>query len=115
MVYKIGNIKDLEALPPMDKCTKELLYHYAKILSSEYGEERDIDHSDGGYILYATSNATDEDIKAYFDYTRHRAECVERYGEVYSAMYLLNNEYVVTIVARIADMPLEILKELDEE
>ena len=113
MVYKIGNIKDLEALPPMDEGTKELLYHYAKVLSTEYGKERDIDRSDGGYILYVTSNATNEDVKAYFDYTRHRVECVERYGDICSAMYLLNNDFCVTILTMLENTPVEILSELD--
>ena len=114
MVYKIGNINDLVALPPMEAGTMELLYHYAKVLSTEYGEQRDI-NSDGGYVLYATPYTTTEEIKAYFDYARCKAECVEQYGNLCTAMYLLNNEYAVIIVARTDDMPIEILKELDEE
>ena len=113
MVYKIGNIKDFEALPPMDEKIKELLYHYSKVLSTEYGEERDIDRSDGGYILYVTPHTAVEEIKVYFDYTRYKAECVERYGEVCSSMYLLNNDYCVTIVTMLENTPVEILNELD--
>lgn len=115
MVYKIGNIKDLEVLPPMDESVKAILYRYARVLSEEYGEERDVDRDDGGYILYVAPHTPCENIKTYFDYAKHTAECVELHGEVCSAMYLRNNEYMVVIVMWAVDMPTEIAKEIDEE
>jgi len=114
MVYKIGNIKDLEALPPMDESIKAILYRYTRVLSIEYGEKRDTDYDDGGYILFVTPHTPCEDIKAYFDYSKHTVECVEKYGDICSAMYLLNNEYMVIIICA-ADIPAEIAKEIDEE
>lgn len=114
MVYKIGNIKDLNALPPMDENIKTILYRYAQVLSKQYDEGRDTDCDDGGYILYVTPHTSCEDIKAYFDYSKYTAECVEQYEDICSAMYLLNNEYVVTIVARTKDMPIDIVNEIDE-
>ena len=111
MVYKIGNTKDFEALPPMDDNIKAILYRYARVLSVEYGEERDTDSDDGGYLLWVVPHTPFEDVKAYFDYSKHTAECVERHGDICSAMYLLNNDYVITVLARIEDTPVEILKE----
>ena len=112
MVYKIGNLKDMEVLPPTDEQTSQLIYRYAKRLSTEYGEDRNID-SDGGYILYATPKSNAEEIKAYFDYSRHIAEYVELCGDICSATYLLNNDYVVTVLTRLEDTPVEIANELD--
>lgn len=112
MVYRIGNIKDMGALPPMEEQTKELIYHYVRSLSMEYGEDRDVEY-DGGYILYAELHTSIEEIKTCFDFTRYTAECVELHGDVCSAMYILNNDYVVTLLTRIEDTPIEIIKELD--
>ena len=112
MVYRICNIKDIDGLPPMDEQAKDLISYYAKALSLHYGEDRDIE-SDGGYILYAPTDATNEEIKTYFDYTCHTPECVDLYGQICSYMFLLNNDYVVTILTRVERTPVEILKELD--
>lgn len=114
MVYKIGNIKDLESLPSMDDVTTTTLYEYAKVLTYEYGEDRDIDHSDGGYILYATEGTPAEDIKEYFDYTQNTIEYVNRSGHICSAMYLLTNDFAVVIVLSIADAPKEITDAFEE-
>ena len=112
MIYRVGNIKEIESLPPMDERTKGLIYHYARILSTEYGEDRDVER-EGGYILYVEPYTTSEEIKGCFDYTCHTVECVELYGDICSAIYILNNDYVVTLLTRIEDTPLEIIKELD--
>ena len=115
MVYKIGNIKDLDALPPTDESAKAMLYHYASVLSSEYGEDRDVDRCDGGYILYIAPHAEDQEVKTYFDYSLRRMEYADRYGDMCCAVFLLNNEYAVIMVARLCDMPAEITKDLVED
>ena len=115
MVYKIGNIKDLETLPPMDENIKAILYRYARVLSTEYGEKRDTDYDDGGYILFITPHTPCDDIRNYFDYSKHTVECVGLHGDICSVMYLLDNEYMVTIVMWSADMPTEIAKEIYEK
>lgn len=114
MVYKIGNISDLENIPITDGKTFELLYNYAKILTHEYGQKRNVDTDDGGYILYCTKGTTAEEIKAYFDYTKHTVESVDRYGNLYSAMFVLNNEFIVNIVGVIEDISSEFVKILED-
>lgn len=115
MVYKIGNVKDLNTLPLIDETAKAILYRYVHVLSKEYGEERDTDRNDGGYVLYVPPHIPCENIKTYFDYSKHTAECVELHGEICSAMYLLNNEYMVIIVMWAVDVPAEIAKEIDNK
>ena len=114
MVYKIGNITDLATIPITDGKTFELLYRYTKVLSAEYGQERNADTNDGGFVLYCSHDTNEEDIKAYFDYTKHTLELAERYGDLISAMYLLNNEYMVTIVIEANDLPSYIAREIEE-
>ncbi len=114
MVYKIGNVADLGILPLIDDTALELLYHYARILTNEYGENRNVDEDDGGYLLYIPSGTPTEEIKACFDYTKHCVESVDRFGELLGATYILNNEFAVTIILSAADAPTEILNEIDE-
>ena len=113
MVYKIGNISDLESIAITDENAYTLLSQYARLLSYEYGEDRNVDLSDGGFVLYATPGTNSEDIKAYFDYSKHTVESVDRFGSLVVAMYILHNEYVVLIVMSEDDAPTEIIKEID--
>ena len=113
MVYKISNVSDLEGIPITDSFTYDLLYHYAKVLTYEYGEERNVDTDDGGYVLYCPPNTKAEDIKAYFDYTKHTLESADRYGSLIAAMYILHNEFAVTIIMSSDDAPIEIIKEIN--
>ena len=113
MVYKIGNLADLETLPLIDDTAMELLHHHASILSHEYGENRDVNENDGGYILFAPLGADSQEIKAYFDFSAHAPECVNTYGELCEGIYLINNETSVVIIMSLLDLPKELLKEID--
>ena len=113
MVYKIGNVTDLSTIPITDGKTFELLYHYARVLTSEYGQERNVTEDDGGFILYAPPGTKAEEIKDCFDYTKHIVESVDRYGQLYSAMYILSNEFVVTILGSIVDAPHQFINEIN--
>lgn len=114
MVYKIGNPADLESLPFTDDTTMEILRRHAKTLSVEYGENRNINENDGGYILYATPGTSSAELKAFFDVSKHPPEYVNTYGSLCEAVYLLNNDFSVVIVMSIANAPTEILNEIDK-
>ena len=113
MVYKIGNVSDLESISITDANAYALLSQYARLLSYEYGEDRNVDTDDGGYVLYATPDTSCEEIKDYFDYTKHVVESADRFGSLVVAMYILHNEYVVLIVMSEDNAPEEIIKEID--
>ena len=113
MVYKIGNVSDLENIPTADENTFELLCHYARVLTHEYGENRNVDTDGGGYILFAPSGTSREEIKVYFDYTKHTVESVDRYGSLIVAMYILHNEFVITLIMSADDAPIEIINEIN--
>lgn len=113
MVYKIGNISDLSTIPISDRETFELLYHYARVLTDEYGQDRNIDKDDGGYILYCSPDTKAEDIKAFFDFTKHTVESVDRYGELVVAMWILNNEFIITMIMSANSVPIELINEIN--
>ena len=105
MVYKLGRISDLAILPSIDPIALNMISEFVKILSFEYGENRNIDHSDGGFLLFATESSDLEELKSYFDYSRSIPEYVNRSGDYCCAMYLLNNDFAVTVVLKIKDAP----------
>lgn len=118
MVYKLANVSDLDKLPSLDPRTHANLYELTSILSSEYGTNRNVDTDDGGYVLYTTPGTAAQELKQWFDYSAHPIEYVNRdlkaEPPLCSAFYILNNEYVVTIVMSISDAPTEIAQAFEE-
>jgi len=114
MVYKLGNISDMAMLPSVDDNTYRNIYEFVSVLEHEYGCDRNIDTDDGGYVLYATPGTTAEEIKVYFDYSANTIEWVNTSGDILCALYLLNNDYSVTIIMSRSDAPDEITKAIVE-
>ena len=115
MVYKIGTIADLSCIVFEDIVAKDIIRHYAKILTNEYGAERNIYKDNGGYILYATPGTKAKELKKFFDYTENVVEFVDVQDGVCSAVYILSSDYGVVIVMSVADAPIEILKEIKDK
>lgn len=114
MIYKIGNLADMKALPEMNQGIFAVIHSYASILTKVYGADRNIDLDDGGYILYIERYSKETELKEYFDYTQHTIEYFDILDDNYvSVTYLLNNEFAVTIVIATDDLPKEIEKELE--
>lgn len=118
MVYKLGNLKDLESLPAMDKITYGVLWEFTSVLTNEYGEDRDIDNDDGGFVLYATPGTSPEEVKNYFNYDKYTLEYVNRTLQadppICSALYLLNNDYAIVLVFSLDDCPHQISECFEE-
>ena len=102
MVYNLGNTSALASLPSTDPVTLQNLYELTSVLTNEYGDDRNIDTDDGGFVLYAPPGTPAKEVKASFDYT------------ICCAFYLLNNEFAVTIVMSITDAPIEITDAFEE-
>ena len=118
MIHRIGNVKDVDKICNIDEMTRNTLLKYARILTEEYGVERDVDHDYGGYILYVPFGTPYEELKAMFDYTDYSVEYVEyiEHSEptMCVAVYITSSDYGVVIVMSLNDMPDEIRKHLDE-
>jgi len=113
MVYKIGNIRDMAFLPLQDDEVRKIIYQQARILSDEYGEYRDVDKDDGGYIIYIEPGTDTQNAKKYFDYSKATPEQVDVVEtstcKLYSALYLMHNEYGITFIAHEENAPKEVL------
>ena len=114
MIHKLGKLKDIESLPPIALGIKSLILEKVKFLSAEYGEERDIDNDDGGYVLYCPYGTSNVELKEHFNYTSRLPEFVEVNDSICHALYLTNNEYSVSVIMHEDDMPDEIRKEIDD-
>lgn len=119
MIYKLANPKDVDKILGIDEPTRNTLLKYTKILSEEYGEERDVDNDYGGYVLYVPLGTPHQDLKDIFDYTGYCAECVEYIEHscptMCVAVYVTSCDYGVVIVISPNDMPDEMKEYLDEE
>lgn len=117
MVYKLANISDLNSLPDLHPRIRATLFEHTKVLTYEYGADRNVDTDDGGYVLYATPGTDPKDLKNWFDYSKACIEYVNRDlrtdPPICSAIYILNNDYVVVIVMSISDAPPEIINAID--
>ena len=106
MILKIGTLKDLDR--DKEKMPEEVFRHLRysiELLEENYGAERDIDHDDGGYVLFFDSLDALEKIRTMgmLDLTYHVPEWVDRiktakedYG---AALYLTSNDFGIILAA----------------
>ena len=113
MIYKLAHVKDLRNLPITELRALTLLQAILAVLDHEYGTNRNIDEDDGGYVIYASRGTKEEELKSAFDFSTKIWEDVEYHGNLVEIIYLLNNEYSVTLVLHEEDMPEMLRKELE--
>ena len=115
MVYKLGSTYDMSILPKVNEYIYCKLNTLCSVFDIFYDKHRDIDNDDGGFVVYADRGTSAEDIKNCFDYSKHIPECIsyEDNSDLCTVSYILNNEFTVILVLSKEDVPVEILKELE--
>ena len=114
MIYKIGNVKDVDKIPNLEENIRSILLEKANILTTEYGEDRNVDHDYGGYILYATKGTAFEEIKAVFDYKEYTPEFTETFEpDISATTYITSTEFGVVLIIHIDDATDSILGGVD--
>lgn len=113
MIHKLEHITDLDAGMINNDTVRDLIEGYLTTYDSLYGEDRNVDEDDGGYVLYCDPGTSAVELKSFIDYEDLLCEYTQEIeGTDYlQAMFILNNEYVVFVVMTKADMP-KSLKEL---
>ena len=109
MVYKLGTAGDMSKLASVlvPTAVRRALMEDLAILDREYGAERNIDHSDGGFLLYCTPGTKPTEVKTFFDPGKHIPEWAEpvRDEPAYTmALYLLTNDFAVELVVATQDV-----------
>ena len=114
MLYKLGKVSDLRKLPISEDSVVPIVEKILNILDKEYGENRNIEEDDGGYILYASYGTKPNEFTKYFNYEKYLCEEIELRNGYAIVTYLLNNEYSVTLVLHKEDLPEMLRKELED-
>lgn len=114
MVHKLGSTRDMSIIPKVDEDIYCKLHILCSVFDTFYNSDRDIDNDDGGFVLYTEPGTSSEELRAYFDYSKHIPECIsyEDDSDICTVSYILNNEFTVVIVIHRKDIPKEILEEL---
>ncbi len=115
MIHKLGNLKDLENIKVTDEAIYRELQEFLQVLDQEYGEDRNVEESDGGYVLYCEVGTSLEELEAIFNYKAVFDWSANVKSEIpyCTTLYFLNNEYCVTLIMAIQDAPINILNEIE--
>ena len=121
-MYKAGTVAELESLELREKIREEVCLEALKIVSmldENFGEDRDVDDDDGGYVFIAEDK---EDLN-YFTQncvelespSLEYVELVSSEKEPYLNAFFLVNEYEsgVTLFVPISIAPEILLKEVN--
>ena len=52
MIHKLEHLRDLDNIVVEDEAILKDLTEFLSVLDNQYGEDRDVDNSDGGFVLY---------------------------------------------------------------
>lgn len=109
-MIKIAHVHQLEVINNLPAELVQAVLKNVTILDNEYGQERDVDHGDGGYVVVIES--VDELVKlkdVHLDVKTMIPEYVDvvhcREGQVYTnSLVLLGSDFGVVVVMPLAMM-----------
>ena len=115
MIHKLGHLQDLDNIVVEDEAILKDLTEFLSVLDIEYGEDRDVDNSDGGYVLYCEVGTSLDELEAVFNYKAvfDWSGNIKSKIPYCSTMYFLNNEFAVVLVMAIQDTPDYIKNEIE--
>lgn len=118
MLYRVGTMREL---PMLKNSLPEQVYEEVArgiaILDREYGADRDYLQT-GGYYLIAETSEDVAHIKNVINYDSHPFEWADRTGEngsYISVVYILNDDFSITLYIPTAIAPITIIKDMEEE
>jgi hypothetical protein len=123
MLYKAGTLKEMKRIVsevhnmPKEVCGEAL--RLAKILDDLYGTDRDVDISDGGFVLVIENIEDVQTVSQKYvrlDDNRHEAvDVLKCESEVYiNAFFLCNNEFGINVLMPINIAPKSLREEARE-
>jgi hypothetical protein len=121
MLIKAGTVKELAQFERMiDSDLYMAALRIVKILDEVYGAERDVDNSDGGFVLIAENVQDVEAInRRYENLGRNAHEAVDAVncesGVLINAFFIHNNEFGVNVLMPLEIAPKALLRDLPEK
>lgn len=109
-MIKIAHVKETENLN-LSQEVVSVIKEIAVILDTEYGEERDVDGGDGGYILVIESEEEFEDLEDIYinieDVIPEYVDIINVEGDenYTNSLILLNNDFSVSLVMKESLLP----------
>ena len=118
MLYRVGTTKELPILRNrLPEWVYEDVSYSVAILDREYGTDRNSLQS-GGYCLIAETTEDMAAIRDIINYDSRLSEWVDRLGPDGSfirTLYLLNDDFSITLYIPIAIAPITVTQDLEEE
>jgi hypothetical protein len=120
-LYKAGTVKELSRFREVMNGDLYLAaLRIVKILDDNYGSDRDVDNSDGGFVLVAENVRDIEIIRRGYKYLENggyeAVDVVKSGSGIYiNAFFLHNNEFGVNILMPIDIAPKALLRDLSED
>lgn len=103
-MIKIAHVREVEALEGLPSEVVDVIRDAVIILDTEYGENRDVDRGDGGYVMFLESK---DEIERLKDINIDAKMAIPEYtdgimcndGQVFaSTLVLLSNDFGVIVV-----------------
>ena len=118
MLYRVGTVKELPILRNrLPEWVYEEVLRDVVGLDREHGANRCYLQS-GGYCMIAETTEDMAAIRDIINYDSHPCEWVDRLGPDGSfirALYLLNDDFSITLYIPVAIAPITIINDMEEE
>lgn len=121
-MIKIGHKREVKNIKDLPKEVLEVVTGIVAILDTYYGENRDVDNEDGGYVLIIQSEEDIEKLEEFDIYIDEEMypEYVDKIkveeGEDWiNVLILCNNEFGISLIMPISIAPEILLDEIIEE
>ena len=113
LLYRVGTGNEVAKLrDKLPKLAYEELLRTTRSLDAAYGANRDY-LSSGGYSLVAETAEDLETIKETLDYDTHPCEWATEIGGFVMALYLMNDDFSITLVIPGSITPEKIKNDLE--
>ena len=115
MVYKLRTLREADALPyTFPPQVRDEIRHCTAILEYEYGELSE-ESGVGGYNVVVETKEDLEAISKEIDLDAHLPEWVCPLDSFTSALYVMNDDFVILLFMPVAIAPETILNEMEED